>query len=95
MFRLAKKYNPIRKQYLNIILLVILFFVYSTINYALGRKNLLYHRHDDISYLDAMYFTTVTITSIGYGDITPNTKSAKVVCMLQIMSFWAFIYNFF
>lgn len=38
--------------------------------------------------LDALYFTLVTMSTIGYGDITPAAQSTRLVVMLQI------VYNF-
>ncbi|WP_063856990.1 MULTISPECIES: potassium channel family protein [unclassified Kitasatospora] len=34
--------------------------------------------------LDALYFTVITTSTIGYGDITPSGQSARLVVMLQI-----------
>ncbi|MFI8454167.1 ion channel [Kitasatospora sp. NPDC085464] len=38
--------------------------------------------------LDALYFTVVTMSTVGYGDITPAGQSARLVVILQIL------YNF-
>lgn len=38
--------------------------------------------------VDALYFTLVTLATVGYGDITPLGQAARVVTMLQI------VYNF-
>src|SRR3546814_11247960 len=32
----------------------------------------------DISYIDILYFTTVTITTVGYGDIVPVTPTTRL-----------------
>jgi voltage-gated potassium channel len=34
---------------------------------------------DDVSLLDAIYYATVTITTTGYGDITPVAEHARVI----------------
>ncbi|RKT17137.1 ion channel [Streptomyces sp. 1114.5] len=34
--------------------------------------------------LDALYFTVVTMATVGYGDITPSGQAARLVVMLQI-----------
>jgi voltage-gated potassium channel len=40
------------------------------------------HIHDesggDFSYLDSLYFTIVTVTTVGYGDIVPVTEEARM-----------------
>lgn len=38
------------------------------------------------SVLDAYYFSTVTSSSVGFGDYLPKTKKAKVLTMVHIMS---------
>jgi len=40
---------------------------------------------------DALYFTIVTASTIGYGDITPVGQSARVVVMLQVLYNFVFI----
>ncbi|CAK9200421.1 unnamed protein product [Sphagnum troendelagicum] len=38
--------------------------------------------------VDALYFTIVTLTSVGYGDITPNSTSAKLfTCVFVFIGF--------
>ena len=36
------------------------------------------------SYIDALYWSIVTITTVGYGDITPVTNTGKVVTFLLV-----------
>ncbi|MGW2400953.1 potassium channel family protein [Kitasatospora sp. NPDC001664] len=35
--------------------------------------------------IDALYFTVVTLATVGFGDVTPSGQSARVVVMLQIL----------
>ncbi|KAL7671488.1 hypothetical protein ACOME3_006384 [Neoechinorhynchus agilis] len=34
------------------------------------------------NYASALYFTVAVVTTIGYGNLTPLTKSGKTLCML-------------
>ena len=36
------------------------------------------------SYLDTLYFTGVTHTSVGYGDISPKTTKARSITLIHI-----------
>ncbi|CRH01269.1 potassium channel, putative [Plasmodium relictum] len=42
------------------------------------------------SYLDYFYFSIISISTVGYGDIFPINKLSKVVCIFFI--FWTFIW---
>lgn len=37
-----------------------------------------YHVVEGLSYVDAIYFTACTLTTVGYGDITPQTDAGKL-----------------
>lgn len=41
--------------------------------------------------LDALYFTLVTLATIGYGDITPRGQAARLVAVLQIVYTFVFL----
>ncbi|MEV6000485.1 potassium channel family protein [Streptomyces griseomycini] len=41
--------------------------------------------------LDALYFTMVTLATIGYGDITPHGQAARLVTVLQILYTFVFL----
>lgn len=43
-----------------------------------------FHIVEGWRYLDSMYFTVVTITTIGYGDFTPQTDLGKVITMAYL-----------
>ena len=61
-----KKYHR-RLAYITIVLILILF-----------GSAAFYHRAEKWSYLDALYFSAATMTTVGYGDITPKTDAGKV-----------------
>jgi len=40
---------------------------------------------EGLSFSDALYFSVVTVTTVGYGDITPKTEAGRVLAMLIII----------
>lgn len=38
---------------------------------------------------DALYFATIAHTSVGFGDITPKTRTAKTLVVLHVLAVWA------
>ncbi len=47
---------------------------------------LFFHHIEGWSYLDAAYFTTSTISTVGYGDIVPMTDYGKLGSMILTFS---------
>ncbi len=45
----------------------------------------IYRRLEGWSYLDALYFTVITLTTVGYGDFAPHTDLGKIFSMLYIL----------
>ncbi|MEU4656433.1 potassium channel family protein [Streptomyces sp. NPDC023723] len=41
--------------------------------------------------VDALYFTVVTLATVGYGDITPRGQTARVVTVVQILYTFVFL----
>jgi len=37
-----------------------------------------YHRVEGLAWVDAIYFTSVTLTTVGYGDFAPQTDAGKL-----------------
>ena len=42
----------------------------------------LYNLAEGWSYFDSFYFTVVTATTIGYGDLVPTTHTGKIITMI-------------
>ncbi len=60
-------------------ILIVAFFVIHSILYYIDNSN--YNGVKD--YIDIFYFTTTTQSTTGYGDITPNSRTTKLVVALQ------------
>jgi hypothetical protein len=54
-----------------------------------------YHTHGSfsqpLSRTEALYFTVTTFSTVGYGDITPTTDTARIVVMFQMIADLAII----
>ena len=46
--------------------------------FLLGVGTVYFHETEGWSYIDAFYFSTMTLTTIGYGDLAPTTNMTKI-----------------
>ncbi|MCF8257320.1 MAG: potassium channel family protein [Flavobacteriales bacterium] len=53
-----------------------------------------YHYIEGWSWLDSIYFSIITLTTIGYGDIAPKTDAGKVFTIFYIIIGIGIILNF-
>lgn len=51
---------------------------------VLGIGTIFYHYVEKLNWIDALYFCTVTLTTIGYGDIVPHTTAGKLFTVLYV-----------
>jgi len=75
--------SSIRRQYLLAGLTVLLYYTFGVVYYSL---------QEDWSFVDAIYFVTVTLTTVGYGSLVPSSDGAKgmtIVFVLVGMFLWA------
>jgi len=52
--------------------------------FTLAMGTLFYHSVEGWSWLDSLYFSVITLTTVGYGDFTPQTASGKIFTMIYI-----------
>jgi voltage-gated potassium channel len=46
--------------------------------------SIVYHQLLHLSWVNAVYFCTVTLATVGYGDITPTTDASKIFTIFYI-----------
>ena len=51
---------------------------------ALLSGTLFYRQVEGWGFLDSLYFSVVTLTTVGYGDLSPSTAAGKVFTILYI-----------
>ncbi|TCI61103.1 MULTISPECIES: potassium channel family protein [Exiguobacterium] len=52
--------------------------LFSLASLTILSGTLFYTRFEDMRWLDALYFSVITLTTIGYGDFVPTTDIGKV-----------------
>jgi voltage-gated potassium channel len=50
----------------------------------LASGTIFYHEIEAWSWLDSLYFSVITITTVGYGDLTPHTVIGKIFTMFYL-----------
>jgi voltage-gated potassium channel len=47
---------------------------------------LFYWRFEDWSFIEALYFSIVTLTTVGYGDFSPTTTGTQIFTIVYILT---------
>tara|TARA_B100000925_G_scaffold87899_1_gene63355 strand:+ start:5227 stop:5520 length:294 start_codon:yes stop_codon:yes gene_type:complete len=66
-----------------------------TTNFFIALGTVVYHHIEGWSWLDSLYFSVITLTTIGYGDFSPQTDLGKIFTLLYIVVGVALILGFF
>ena len=71
----AKRYLE-NLSYRRVAVIILLFMIGGTV---------FYHFVEDWRWLDAAYFTFITLATVGYGDFAPKTDVGKVFTMVYVL----------
>lgn len=61
-------------------------FGFATIYFFMGAEHFFHENHTQHQLIDYLYFSVVTFTTLGYGDIVPATAISKVVVTVEVLS---------
>jgi len=53
-----------------------------------------YHLAEGLRWIDALYFSVITITTVGYGDFSPQTDVGKLFTIVYILNGIGIIFGF-
>ncbi len=62
--------------------------------FVLINGTVFYHFIEHLEWLDALYFSVITLTTVGYGDFTPQTNLGKIFTMAYIITGIGIIFGF-
>lgn len=60
-------------------------FIVITGVFTIGTGVLVYRLLEDWSWVDSLYFSVVTLSTVGYGDLTPQSDAAKLFTVFYII----------
>lgn len=55
------------------------------VGFVLAIGTVFYHNVEAMTYLDALYLSVMTLTTVGYGDLAPTTSFGKLFSILYVL----------
>ena len=74
-----------KKKYLPILISLVFMIIMGTI---------LFHFVENLRWLDSLYFCVTTLTTVGYGDFSPQTDAGKILFIFYILSGLGLLFAF-
>ncbi len=74
-----------KKKYLPILISLVIMITLGTI---------LFHFVENWRWLDSLYFCVTTLTTVGYGDFSPQTDAGKILFIFYILSGLGLLFAF-
>lgn len=51
----------------------------------IGSGTLFYRFAEDWNWVDSLYFTVITLTTVGYGDLSPTSRASKLFTVVIVL----------
>lgn len=100
-FKFAKSKHSFFKKHIMLILFFALAYYISSIiieSFIINNDHIINNNHNNnnnksefSSFVDCLYFSLVTQTTVGYGDIVPKHTITKLITMLQLLTIYGVI----
>lgn len=71
-----REYNRIRRNFRIVAIFALAILIVGAI---------FYHHVEHLRWLDAFYFCTITLATVGYGDIVPHTDAGKLFTIFYVL----------
>lgn len=52
---------------------------------SIGGGVVFYQRVEDLSWVDSLYLTVMTLTTVGYGDVSPQTSGGRLFTVFYVL----------
>lgn len=58
--------------------------LFILVGFILALGTVVYHNIEGWGWLDSLYFSVITLTTIGYGDLSPSTDIGKIFTIIYV-----------
>lgn len=79
-----KRHRPRDPEYEKIVRYFRIVIAVSIVVISVG--TIFYHLVEKLSWIDSVYFCSMTLATVGYGDITPHTNAGKIFTIFYVFT---------